>query len=96
MTDPHSRSFWPTPGGGLVCACGKSRRPLSEPIEQPKESTMTTKPKQELTEAEKVAKIAAFGFDQPPGEHCGRGVCAANEGHEGTCAQASGWDEVDE
>lgn len=24
-------------------------------------------------------------------EPCGRGVCAANEGHEGTCAGASGW-----
>lgn len=22
---------------------------------------------------------------------CGRGVCAANDGHEGTCAEASGW-----
>ncbi len=24
-------------------------------------------------------------------EPCGRGICAANEGHEGTCAEASGW-----
>lgn len=32
--------------------------------------------------------------DQPQGEpqHCGRGVCAAMEGHEGTCAEASGWE----
>lgn len=26
-------------------------------------------------------------------KHCGRGVCAAEAGHKGTCAQASGWDE---
>ena len=25
--------------------------------------------------------------------YCGRGICAAMEGHEGTCAEASGWDE---
>lgn len=24
-------------------------------------------------------------------EPCSRGMCAANEGHEGTCAEASGW-----
>ena len=29
-------------------------------------------------------------------EYCGRGVCAAMEGHEGTCAEASGWDEAPE
>ena len=30
----------------------------------------------------------------PSGEQmCGRGVCAAPEGHEGTCAEASGWAE---
>jgi len=30
----------------------------------------------------------------PEGDQfCGRGVCAANAGHEGTCAEASGWDE---
>lgn len=23
--------------------------------------------------------------------YCGRGVCAAEEGHEGTCDEASGW-----
>jgi len=23
---------------------------------------------------------------------CGRGICCANDGHEGTCAEASGWD----
>lgn len=22
---------------------------------------------------------------------CGRGVCAAEDGHDGTCAEASGW-----
>jgi hypothetical protein len=22
---------------------------------------------------------------------CGLGICAANDGHEGTCAEASGW-----
>jgi hypothetical protein len=27
---------------------------------------------------------------------CGRGVCAAEEGHDGTCAQASGWDSFTE
>lgn len=27
----------------------------------------------------------------PEFEQCGRGVCAANAGHEGTCAEASGW-----
>ena len=27
-------------------------------------------------------------------KHCGRGVCAAEAGHKGTCAQASGWDEA--
>ena len=26
-------------------------------------------------------------------EPCGIGMCAANEGHSGTCAEASGWDE---
>ena len=26
-------------------------------------------------------------------EPCGRGVCAAAEGHEGTCAEASGWED---
>jgi hypothetical protein len=24
-------------------------------------------------------------------EPCGLGVCAANEGHDGTCDEASGW-----
>ena len=24
-------------------------------------------------------------------EPCGRGICAAEDGHEGTCAEASGW-----
>lgn len=28
-------------------------------------------------------------------EPCGRGICAANEGHEGTCEEASGWAEFD-
>ena len=23
--------------------------------------------------------------------YCGRGICAAEEGHEGTCDEASGW-----
>ena len=23
---------------------------------------------------------------------CGRGICCANDGHKGTCAEASGWD----
>lgn len=27
---------------------------------------------------------------------CGRGVCAVAEGHEGRCAQASGWDSFTE
>ncbi|WP_288799428.1 hypothetical protein [uncultured Arsenicicoccus sp.] len=26
-------------------------------------------------------------------EACGKGVCAANAGHEGTCAEASGWED---
>ena len=29
-------------------------------------------------------------FDWTP---CGLGVCAAESGHDGTCAEASGWDE---
>jgi hypothetical protein len=28
-------------------------------------------------------------------EHCGRGICAAQKGHEGTCAEASGWADYD-
>ena len=28
-----------------------------------------------------------------PFAHCGRGICAAGDGHEGTCSEASGWDE---
>jgi hypothetical protein len=28
-------------------------------------------------------------------EPCGRGVCAAEEGHEGTCPEASGWADHD-
>lgn len=27
---------------------------------------------------------------------CGRGMCAANEGHEGTCAEASGWASIED
>ena len=27
-------------------------------------------------------------------EPCGLGICAANEGHAGTCAEASGWPEM--
>lgn len=28
----------------------------------------------------------------PDWRPCGRGVCAAEDGHEGTCDEASGWD----
>lgn len=28
-------------------------------------------------------------------EPCDRGICAANKGHEGTCAEASGWADDD-
>lgn len=28
-------------------------------------------------------------------DYCGRGVCAAPEGHEGTCEEASGWADYD-
>lgn len=34
--------------------------------------------------------------DESEWEACGRGICAAEEGHEGTCAQASGWDDEDD
>lgn len=27
-----------------------------------------------------------------PAEPCGRGACAAPEGHPGTCSEASGWE----
>lgn len=31
---------------------------------------------------------------KPTYDHCGRGICAANAGHPGSCAAASGWAEV--
>lgn len=37
-----------------------------------------------------------YGIEQSEWAYCGLGVCAANDGHEGTCAEASGWDDVEE
>jgi hypothetical protein len=32
--------------------------------------------------------------DAPAWRACGLGICAANDGHDGTCAEASGWGEL--
>jgi hypothetical protein len=34
------------------------------------------------------------GEGRAEASYCGRGICAAMEGHEGTCAEASGWADV--
>ncbi|ORM21800.1 hypothetical protein [Prescottella equi] len=36
-------------------------------------------------------RLLPEGGTVPKHEYCGRGLCAALEGHEGTCAEASGW-----
>ncbi|TFD74717.1 hypothetical protein [Cryobacterium fucosi] len=43
-----------------------------------------------------VVRTLLAALESPPAaeeqEHCGLGSCAATGGHEGTCAEASGWD----
>ena len=36
---------------------------------------------------------AATSEPEPVRNTCGRGICAAESGHEGTCDEASGWAE---
>lgn len=34
MTDPHEHDYWRTPSGALECACGQTRRPITQPDEE--------------------------------------------------------------
>lgn len=40
-----------------------------------------------------IAAVDALFPATEPAEPCSRGVCSADDGHEGTCAEASGWAE---
>ena len=47
-----------------------------------------------MSTAGKANISAANGFKGKDSfQYCGLGVCCAEDGHEGTCAEASGWDE---